>query len=71
MGLAALGCDHYNRGSLCILDCGQMLYEFQAVHDRHIDVAKDQIHFFASQDTESFLSVAGLVDLLDGEVRLP
>src|SRR5580692_11176257 len=48
MRFAALGSNHDHRRSLGVLDACQCFYELQSIHDRHVDVTKDQLHRFSA-----------------------
>jgi hypothetical protein len=70
VALAALGRDHDNRYSLRVFHAGQLFYEFQTIHGRHIDIAENEIHFLPVQDRQSLQPVAGFEDLTDSETCL-
>ena len=43
MRLAALGRNHDDGHAFCIYDAWKLFYKLQPVHDRHVDVTKNQI----------------------------
>src|SRR6185437_17112447 len=43
VGLAALGGNHHYRKIFRTLDAGKLLNELDAIHDRHVDVAENEI----------------------------
>src|ERR1700728_1422523 len=61
--LTTFRCDHYDRNSLRVVYSRKLLHEFQTVHDRHIDVAKNQIHLIVLDSSESFSSVPSFENL--------
>jgi len=53
-----------------VFHLGKLLYEFQTIHDRHIDVAQNKVHFPLVQYRQSLQAVSGFKDLPDFDARL-
>src|SRR5450631_423597 len=59
VGLASLGRDHDNGNAAKLVNGLNLAYELQAIHDRHIDVAKDEIDLVGVKQSESVRSISG------------
>ena len=57
MAFATLGRDHDNRNPLRILNPGELLDKFQAIHHRHVDIAKNEIHLIVLNGSQRLSSV--------------
>ena len=60
MSLAALGRDHHDWHIFRILDPGELFDEFQSIHDRHVDVAQNQVDDTFLQNAQRLGPVSSL-----------
>ena len=49
---------------------GNLADEFQTVHDRHVDIAQDEVDYIALQRSQSFGPIGGFHDLFQFDARL-
>src|ERR1700686_4615457 len=70
MRLAPLGGNHDNGHTFRVRHPWKLLDKFQAVHDWHVDVTKDQIDRVFLEDNECLSSVPGLEYLGQVQARL-
>ena len=67
MAFAAFGGNHHHRNSLRDFHGGELLHEFEAIHDRHVDIAEDEVDFVFLHGCEGFNPVPRLEDLRNAE----
>jgi len=68
--LTAFGCNHDHWDVFCVRHARKLLDEFQSVHDRHVDIAKDQIDLILLKDNQCLRPVSGFQDRSQIDARL-
>src|SRR5208282_6634388 len=67
---AAFSGDHHDRNPFSTFDLGDLADEFQSIHDRHIDVAQNEVDHVALQRGQRLRPVRGFHDLVQFDTRL-
>ena len=70
MSFAAFGRNHDHRYVFRVRHPGKLLDKFQTVHDRHVDVTKDQINSLVLEYTQGVGPVSGFEYLRQVDARL-
>ena len=67
---AAFGGDHYDRNIFCTVNTGKLLYELNAVHNGHVDIAENQIDLTILKRAQRLCAVAGVEYFAQIDARL-
>src|ERR1700686_5380986 len=68
--LAAFGCDHYDGNAFGALHRRYLTDKFQTIHDRHIDIAEDEVDRVFAQYGQRFGAISGFKNLIQFDARL-